>query len=120
LRLAAEYNTPFVTDAVDFSYGQFQAVVCQEYPLHYDLDDSPMKRRRQYAHGIEDARQNRPDLFAPFSIDEALESNANFTPLATCLDWPKPLPRIRRAIRCPRSRSSPMCRHWCCLAISTR
>ena len=92
LRLAAEYNTPFVTDAVDFSYGQFQAVVCQEYPLHYDLDDSPMKRRRQYANGIEDARQNRPDLFAPFSIDEALDSNANFTPLATCLDWPKPLP----------------------------
>jgi len=92
LRLAAEYNTPFVSDAVDFSYGQFQAVVCQEYPLHYDLDDAPAKRRRQYEHGIEDARQSRPDLFAPFSIDEALASNANFTPLATCLDWPKPLP----------------------------
>jgi pimeloyl-ACP methyl ester carboxylesterase len=92
LRLAAEYNTPFVTDAVDFSYGQYQAVVCREYPLHYDLDDSPVNRRRQYANGIEDARQNRPDLFAPFSIDEALDSNANFTPLATCLDWPKPLP----------------------------
>jgi pimeloyl-ACP methyl ester carboxylesterase len=92
LRLAAEYDTPFVTDAVDFSYGQYQAVICQEYPLHYDLDDSPVKRRRQYAVGIEAARQNRPDLFAPFSIDEALASNANFTPLATCLDWPKPLP----------------------------
>ena len=92
LRLAAEYNTPFVSDAVDFSYGQYQAVICQEYPLHYDLDDSPAKRRRQYARGIEDARQNRPDLFAPFTIDEALESQANFTPLATCLDWPKPLP----------------------------
>ena len=92
LRLAAEYDTPFVTDAVDFSYGQYQAVICQEYPLHYDLDDSPAKRRKQYAVGIEDARQNRPDVFAPFSIDEALASNANFTPLATCLDWPKPLP----------------------------
>jgi pimeloyl-ACP methyl ester carboxylesterase len=92
LRLAAEYNTPFVSDAVDFSYGQYQAVICQEYPLHYDLDDSPAKRRKEYAGGIEDARQNRPDLFAPFTIDEALESQANFTPLATCLDWPKPLP----------------------------
>jgi pimeloyl-ACP methyl ester carboxylesterase len=92
LRLAAEYDTPFVTDAVDFSYGQFQAVICQEYPLHYDLDDSPAKRRKQYAVGIEAARQNRPDLFAPFSIDEALASNANFTPLATCLDWPRALP----------------------------
>jgi pimeloyl-ACP methyl ester carboxylesterase len=92
LRLAAEYNTPFVTDAVDFSYGQYQAVICEEYPLHYDLDESPLQRRRQYARGIEAARQNRPDLFAPFSIDEALASDANFTPLATCLDWPKPLP----------------------------
>ncbi|HKU16638.1 MAG TPA: alpha/beta hydrolase [Steroidobacteraceae bacterium] len=92
LRLAAEYSTPFVSNAVDFSYGQYQAVICQEYPLHYDLDDSPAQRRRQYARGIEDARQNRPELFAPFSIDEALASNANFTPLATCLDWPKPLP----------------------------
>jgi len=90
LRLAAEYNTPFVTDAVDFSYGQYQAVLCREYPLHYDLDDSPAQRRRQYARSIEAARQNRPDLFAPFSIDEALASSANFTPLATCLDWPKP------------------------------
>lgn len=92
LRLAAEYSTPFVSDAVDFSYGQYQAVICQEYLLHYDLDDSPAKRRVQYARGIENARQNRPDLFAPFTIDEALASQANFTPLATCLDWPKPLP----------------------------
>jgi pimeloyl-ACP methyl ester carboxylesterase len=92
LRLAAEYNTPFVSDAVDFSYGQYQAVLCQEYPLHYALDDSPAKRRKQYARGIEDARQNRPDLFAPFTIEEALQSQATFTPLATCLDWPKPLP----------------------------
>jgi pimeloyl-ACP methyl ester carboxylesterase len=91
LRLAAEYSTPFISDAVDFSYGQYQAVICQEYPLHYDLDDSPAKRRVQYARGIENARQNRPDLFAPFTIDEALASQANFTPLATCLDWPKPL-----------------------------
>ena len=92
LRLAAEYNTPFISDAVDFSYGQYQTLICQEYPLHYDLDDSPAKRRMQYARAIERARQNRPDLFAPFTIDEALASNANFTPLASCLDWPKPLP----------------------------
>ena len=91
LRLAAEYNTPSVTDAVDFSYGQYQAVVCAEYPLHYGLNDSPAKRRKDYAHAIEEAREDRPDLFAPFTIDEALASNANFTPLATCLDWPKPL-----------------------------
>jgi hypothetical protein len=120
LRLAAEYNTPFVSDAVDFSYGQYQAVICQEYPLHYDLDDSPAQRRRQYARGIEAARQNRPDLFAPFTIDEALESQANFTPLATCLDWPKRCLPTRRAIRCRRSRSFRTCRRSCSRAIWTR
>ena len=92
LRLSAEYDTPWVTDAVDFSYGQYQDVVCQEYPLHYDLAATPAQRRVQYANAIELARQNRPDLFAPFTLDEALDSNANFTPLATCLDWPAPLP----------------------------
>jgi pimeloyl-ACP methyl ester carboxylesterase len=91
LRLAAEYSTPFVSDPVDFSYGQYQAVICAEYPLHYDLDDSPAKRRRDFERAMQDARLNRPDLFAPFTIDEALASNANFTPLASCLDWPKPL-----------------------------
>jgi pimeloyl-ACP methyl ester carboxylesterase len=91
LRLSAEYDTPFISDAVDFSYGQYQDVICQEYPLHYDLAASPAQRRVQYAQGIENARENRPDLFAPFTIDEALESNANFTPLATCLDWPEPI-----------------------------
>jgi pimeloyl-ACP methyl ester carboxylesterase len=92
LRLSAEYDTPFISDAIDFSYGLYQDVICQEYPLHYDLTASPAQRRRQYQRGIEDARENRPDLFAPFTIDEALESNANFTPLATCLDWPRPIP----------------------------
>jgi pimeloyl-ACP methyl ester carboxylesterase len=92
LRLASEYNTPFVSDPVDFSYGQYQTLICGEYPLHYDLSAPPAKRRRQYDRAIEDARVNRPDLFAPFTIDEALESDANFTPLATCLDWPIPAP----------------------------
>ncbi|HEV7716518.1 MAG TPA: alpha/beta fold hydrolase [Steroidobacteraceae bacterium] len=92
LRLAAEFNTPFESDAVDFSYALYQAVVCAEYPLHYDLNDPPAKRRRDYAKAIQSAREHRPNLFAPFTIDEALNSNANFTPLATCLDWPVPHP----------------------------
>jgi pimeloyl-ACP methyl ester carboxylesterase len=92
LRLSAEYDTPFVSDAVDFSYGLYQDVICEEYPLLYDLAATPAQRRQQYAHSIEDARENRPDLFAPFTIDEALDAEADFTPLATCLDWPAPTP----------------------------
>lgn len=92
LRLAAEFNTPFVSDPVDFSEGQYQAVICEEYPLLYDLNASPSQRRRQYQRSLENARENRPDLFAPFTIDEAIASNADFTPLGTCLDWPVPPP----------------------------
>ena len=92
LRLAAEYNTPSVTDPIDFSYGLYQAVICGEYPLLYDLGAAPSKRRRQYERSLEAARENRPDLFAPFTIDEALSSNADITPLDTCLGWPVPPP----------------------------
>ena len=92
LRLAAEFNTPDVSDPVDFSYGEYQAVICGEYPLLYDLGAPPAKRRKQYAASLEDARDNRPDLFAPFTVDEAITANADFTPLGTCLDWPVPPP----------------------------
>ena len=90
LRLAAEYNTSSVSNPVDFSAGQYQAVICAEYPLLYDLDASPSQRRLQYFESLEEARENRPDLFAPFTIEEAIASNANSTPLGTCLDWPAP------------------------------
>jgi pimeloyl-ACP methyl ester carboxylesterase len=92
LRLAAEFNTPYVSDPVDFSYGEYQAVICGEYPLLYDLGSPAAKRRKQYAASLEDARDNRPDLFAPFTVDEAITANADFTPLGTCLDWPVPQP----------------------------
>jgi pimeloyl-ACP methyl ester carboxylesterase len=75
LRLAAEYNTPSVSDPVDFSDGQYQAVICGEYPLLYNLSASPAKRRLQYAKSLEEAREDRPDLFAPFTIDEAIAAN---------------------------------------------
>ncbi len=92
LRLAAEYNTPSPSAPVDFSYGLYQAVICGEYPLLYDLSSSPPQRRQQYARSLEAARENRPDLFAPFTLDEALASDADSTPLGTCLDWPMPPP----------------------------
>ena len=92
LRLAAEYNTPSVSDPVDFSEGQYQAVICAEYPLLYNLNNSPSQRRQQYLQSLENARENRPDLFAPFTIDEAIASDADSTPLGTCLDWPAPPP----------------------------
>ena len=56
----------------------------------YKLGTPPGQRRRQYESSIASARQYRPDLFAPFTIDEAITANADATPLGTCLDWPVP------------------------------
>jgi pimeloyl-ACP methyl ester carboxylesterase len=92
LRLAAEYNTAFVYDPIDFSYGQYQTLICSEYPLLYDLNASPAQRRRQYERAVQEQRDTRPGLFAPFTIDEALDAGADLTPLDTCLDWPDPVP----------------------------
>lgn len=90
LRLVAEYNTGGASAPVDYSAGLYTAVICQEYPLFYDLSDDPSQRRVDYAAGLDNARQTRPGLFAPFSIDEAVDSELRITPLDACLDWPAP------------------------------
>src|SRR5262245_66517248 len=39
LRLAAEYNTAFETDAVDLSYALLESVILAEFSLHHELAD---------------------------------------------------------------------------------
>jgi pimeloyl-ACP methyl ester carboxylesterase len=90
LRLAAEQNTATVYDAADFSYGLYTDVICSDYPLLYDLSASRAVRDRQYARALDAARQQRPDLFAPFTVDEGIDSQVYITPLDTCLPWPAP------------------------------
>jgi len=90
LRLVAEQNTASVDEPADFSYGLYTAVTCSDYPLLYDLRKSRAVRNREYAAALEDAREHRPDLFAPFSLDEGIDSMVYITPLDSCLPWPKP------------------------------
>jgi len=90
LRLVAESETGGLDDPVDFSYGLYTAVICSDYPLLYDVTAGRSVRQRQYQSALAAARQNRPDLFAPFTLDEGLASQAYITPLDTCLPWPKP------------------------------
>jgi pimeloyl-ACP methyl ester carboxylesterase len=47
-------------------------------------------RNREYAAALQDAREHRPDLFAPFSVDEGIDSMVYITPLDQCLPWPVP------------------------------
>ncbi|MFO1435727.1 MAG: alpha/beta fold hydrolase [Gammaproteobacteria bacterium] len=88
LRLVAEINTGGASAPIDYSAGLFTAVSCQEYPLLYKLSSNPTQRRIDYEAGLQVARQNRSGLFAPFTIDEAVDSEQRITPLDACLDWP--------------------------------
>jgi pimeloyl-ACP methyl ester carboxylesterase len=90
LRLVAEENTAGVDAPADFSYGLYEAVTCTDYPMLYDLTMSRAVRNRQYAAALEDAREHRPNLFAPFSVDEGIDSQVYITPLDSCLPWPVP------------------------------
>jgi pimeloyl-ACP methyl ester carboxylesterase len=90
LRLAAEVSTGGASAPVDYSAGLFTAVSCQEYPLLYKLSSNPTQRRFDYQAGLQAARRNRSGLFAPFTIDEAVDSEQRITPLDACLDWPAP------------------------------
>ena len=90
LRLVAEANTASTSEPADFSYGLASAVTCTDYPLLYDLYMPRAVRNRQYAAGLQNARVNRPDLFAPFTVDEGIDSQVYITPLDSCLPWPVP------------------------------
>lgn len=91
LRLVAEVDTDWGTpSASSFSAGLYAAVACAEYPLLYSLTQSPAQRRSAYNAGIAQARNARPQLFAPFTFDEGIASQLYITPLDQCLDWPAP------------------------------
>jgi pimeloyl-ACP methyl ester carboxylesterase len=90
LRLVAEVNTSSVDAPVDFSDGLYEAVTCTDYPMLYDLTMPRAVRNRQYAAALQDAREHRPDLFAPFTVDEGIDSQVFITPLDSCLPWPFP------------------------------
>jgi pimeloyl-ACP methyl ester carboxylesterase len=102
LRLVAEFNTPSASAPADFSAGLYQAVTCGEYPLLYKLSASPAQRRAQFEEAIDEVREHRSGLFSPFTVDEALASNADITPLDTCLDWPVPPPAYPQGDPLPR------------------
>jgi pimeloyl-ACP methyl ester carboxylesterase len=90
MRLVAEANTSTVDQPADYSYGLYEAVTRTDYPLLYDLHKPRAMRNREYAGALQDAREHRPDLFAPFSIDEGIDSMVYITPLDSCLPWPIP------------------------------
>jgi hypothetical protein len=121
-RLVAEQYTPAVYRPIDCSYGLYNDVTCSDYPLLYEMNATRAARDGQYTSALEEARQNRPALFAPFTVDEGIESQVYITPLDQCLPWrapPKDLapgsagaplpPSVHR--RRPERRSRLQCNH---------
>jgi pimeloyl-ACP methyl ester carboxylesterase len=90
LRLVAEQYTDYRYSPAAFSYGLYTAVICSDYPLMYDMSAPRDVRDRQYARELENAREHRPDLFAPFTVGEGVRSQVYITPLDSCLPWPAP------------------------------
>ncbi len=56
----------------------------------YDMYQRRAVRDRQYGAALQNAREHRPTLFAPFTLDEGIESQVYITPLNSCLPWHKP------------------------------
>jgi pimeloyl-ACP methyl ester carboxylesterase len=94
LRLVAEADTASVDLPEAFSYGLYEAVTCSDYPLLYNLYEPRDIRDEEYADGVEQAREHRPGLFAPFTVDEGIDSQVYITPLNSCLPWQMPPPDL--------------------------
>jgi pimeloyl-ACP methyl ester carboxylesterase len=89
LRLAAEQTYWGDAGAVEeFSEGLYTAVICNDYPQHWDITDPIADRPEQYEAAVSALRGNEPDAFAPFTIDDWLESP--WTEFQTCINWPAP------------------------------
>lgn len=86
-RLVAEMEFPvdYQEPARENSAGQFLAVTCQDYPQLYDMAATVPVRRGQLQLAIDDARQTTPRLFAPFTIDDYVDST--WETVQDCLTW---------------------------------
>lgn len=92
LRLVAEARDSYSGGGwyKEFSTGLADAVACAEYGTQFNLGDSLGVRKKQYEAYLAWLRTNRPDAFAPFQIDDAIDSQMNVEEYNTCLTWPAP------------------------------
>ena len=91
LRMVAE-NVAGSADsgaARDFSYGEYVAVICDDYPQLWDVSLPPgAQREAQYRAAVANLRATDPNAFDPFSIHAWLASA--WTEPRTCIGWPSP------------------------------
>jgi len=96
LRLIAEARDSYSGggSADEFSVGLADAVECAEYRTYFSLYAPLAKRRVQFKKSLDRLRRNRPDVYAPFTINDAVFSQMNSEDYNTCLPWPAPVEGI--------------------------
>lgn len=92
LRLVAESRDAYSGGGSykEYSAGLAAAVACAEYPTNFDLGASLAVRTKQYRNYLAWLRANRPHAFAPFAIEDAIDSQMDVEQYDACLTWPKP------------------------------
>lgn len=92
LRLRAEYEFPGggLDPPRDYSKGLDAAVSCRDYPQVVDLMAPPAARPDQLARAIAVKERVDPRVYAPFTVQEQVDSE--WLTIDWCLGWPVPPP----------------------------
>jgi pimeloyl-ACP methyl ester carboxylesterase len=93
--------------ANQFSTGLATAVMCQDYHTLFDMRAPEQERRRQFAAAIAAKTKDDPNLYAPFTLADALAAPSEPEALATCLVWPPPPPDATPGFPVPPGASFP-------------
>jgi pimeloyl-ACP methyl ester carboxylesterase len=72
----------------DMSQGLFVASSCSDNPQAYDMRLPPVQRRAAWQAALAEKKRVRPDLYAPFTIDEFLAIPLDFSYVPLCQTWP--------------------------------
>jgi pimeloyl-ACP methyl ester carboxylesterase len=109
LRLIAEARDSYAGGGGyrSFSVGLADAVQCAEYGNPFNLTAPFAARRRQYGAALGRLRENHPQAFAPFTIDDAVFSQMNAEAYDTCLPWPAPPAGVAQAQPIPANAAFP-------------
>jgi len=96
LRLVAESRDSYSGggSAYEFSVGLADAVQCAEYGNFFSLYASRATRLTQYHAGLKELVDDYPQMFAPFTMHDAIFSQMDVEQYDTCLTWPKPVEDI--------------------------
>ena len=72
-----------------YSAAEYVAVICNDYPQLWDVSLPPgPARKQQYQDSVADVKANDPTGFAPFRVDDWIDTD--WVEQRTCLGWPTP------------------------------